>query len=225
MKGESGFCILNVRMARKMKSFGETKSVDMTGLISLKGHSIMTTSLKTAWKLWEDTEKGWETAKPAKGKPDPTPPKAKANSSSDHEPEIVVAQSETPSKLNSLENEDSFVPGHDKDADLMQLETELDRLEEALLEYELAEMMTPDVGVSNYGLGLLGGGIGLNVRHTYDRNYCPDPPAPEESGDVPSLDPSNTLLAPKTFIPKEDKKAIAERMEQDRRTRLKKLQS
>lgn len=180
----------------------------------------MTTSLKTAWTLWEKAEKSWETATPEKGKPDPTPPTKEPGSY--ERPKVVDAQKETPSGLNTLENEESFVPGHDKDADIMQLETELDRLEEALFEYELEEaFLTPDVGTSNYGLGLLGGGIGLSIGNTYDRNYCPDPTAPEEVATAPSLDPSNNILAPKQFIPKEQ---LAEHAAWSERVRKSKLQ-
>lgn len=185
----------------------------------------MTTSLKTIWTLWEKAEiKGWENGKPEGSKPDvykaPEPTKEKSY----ERPKVVDAQKETPSGLNSLEDEETFIPGKDKDADLMQLEAELDRLEEALFEYELEEaFLTPDVGTSNYGLGLLGGGIGLSIGNTYDRNYCPDPTAPEEVATAPSLDPSNNILAPKQFIPKEDR-ALAEHIAWNQRVRRQKIE-
>ena len=181
----------------------------------------MTTSLKTIWALWEKADKGWESATPEKGKPDPTPPK-KEPASTYERPKVVDAQKETPSGLNSLENEETFVPGHDKDAKVMQLETEIAKLEEALFEYELEEAFsTPDVGVSQNGLGLMGGGIGLSIGNTYDRNYCPDPRAPEEVETAPSLDPSNTLLSPRQFIPRE---GLAEHMAWNQRVRRQKIQ-
>lgn len=182
----------------------------------------MTTSLKIAWKLWEKAEKGWESGAPEgdklEGQKQP-PEKPKSY----EKPETVVLQTKTPSGWNSLESERTFVPGKDKDAKVMQLETEIAKLEEALMEIELEEaFMTPDNGTSVLGRSLFTGAA-LQPPNGYGKNFCPDPPAPEEGSDSQSQDAAATLVAPQRFIPKEDMARVMEAIEWNRKTRLSKL--
>jgi hypothetical protein len=149
-------------------------------------------TLKEAWLLWE--EKGWESSTPKGEKIEL--PKGK---SEEERPEIVVTSKETPSKLNSLVKVKKFVPGKDKDAKIMQLKTELGKLEEELAFLELEEsMITPDVGSSLLGRSNLTGAA-IQPPNGYGRNTCEDPPAPEEIGQ--HQDASNTLVAPKQWTP------------------------
>jgi hypothetical protein len=183
----------------------------------------MTTSLKNAWALWEKAEKGWESGKPEGKKTEvytaPEPTKEKKY----EKPVRTDAQKDTPSGLNTLENGKEYVPGKDKDAKVMQLKTELAKLEEALMDMEIEEaFMTPDIGTSTQGLGVMAG-TAVEPAGTYDRNFCPDPPAPEESGNVPQQDPSDALVAQKQFIPREDR-ALAEHIAWNQRVRRQKIE-
>lgn len=191
----------------------------------------MTTSLKSAWKLWEKTEKGWESGEPEgeelEGQKLPS-----EKDRSYRKPETVSLQTKTPSGWNSLEAERKFVPGKDKDAKVMQLETEIAKLEEALMEIELGgqvveeeleeAFMTPDTGTSVLGRSLFSGAA-LQPPNGYGRNFDPDPPAPEEGTNAQDQDASATILAPKQFVPKEDVSKIMEVLEWNRKTRMAKL--
>lgn len=149
-------------------------------------------NLKEAWMFWE--EKGWENASP-KGETIDLPKGKEDNK----QPEIVVASKKPPSKLNSLVKPKEFVPGKDKDAKVMQLKTELGRLEEELALLELEEsLITPDMGSSLLGRSNLMGAA-IQPPNGYGRNTCEDPPAPEEIGQ--HQDSSNTLVAPKVWTP------------------------
>lgn len=178
-------------------------------------------NLTTAWKLWEEAEKGWEDGEPEgeklEGQKQPSDkPK------SYEKPETTVLQTKTPSGFNTLEAEKTFVPGKDKDAKVMQLETEIAELEEALMVMELEEaFMTPDAGTS-----LLGGPMAMALQppNGYGKNFDSDQPAPEENQAFGyNQDGSDTLVAQRQFIPKEDLSKIMEAIEWNRKTRLAKL--
>lgn len=201
-------------------------------------------SLRQAWKLWEKAEKGWENGEPEGEKLEgqKQPPE---KDRSYEKPETVVLQHQTPSGWNSLENEKTFVPGKDKDAKVMQLETEIAKLEEALMEIELGgqvveeelgeAFMTPDNGTSVLGRSLFSGaalqppnGYGRNfdddpLAPEQQRNFVPDPPAPEEGINSQDQDASAHIIAPKQFIPKEELARVMEAIEWNRKTRLSKL--
>jgi hypothetical protein len=179
-----------------------------------------TLSLKKAWNLWEKVEKGWESGEPEGKKLEGQKPK---EDESYKKHETIILQTKTPSGFNALEAEREFVPGKDKDAKVMQLETEIAKLEEALMELELSEaFITPDNGTSVLGRSLFSGAA-LEPPNGYDRNFCPDPPAPEEGTNAQDQDASATLIAPKQFVPKEDLSRVMEAIEWNRKTRLAKL--
>jgi|LakMenEpi03Aug12_release.lakeMendotaPanAssembly.Ray.scaffolds.fasta_scaffold617973_1 hypothetical protein len=182
------------------------------------------TLLKQAWNLWEKAEKGWESAEAEGEKPEALKvPKGEKKDIAYEKPEITVAKTTTPSELNSLEKEMSFVPGKDKDAKVMQLKTELASLEESLIELELEEaFMTPDTGTSVLGRSLFTGAA-LQPPNGYDRNFDPDDPAPEASRNSQDQDAAATLIAPKQFVPKEGVAKVMEAIEWNRKTRLAKL--
>jgi hypothetical protein len=200
------------------------------------------TNLKEVWQLWTEASEekpgakdGWQDGKPEgeklEGQKQP-PEKLKAY----EKPGVTVAKGgplvpngekgNEPSGLNSLEAERTFVPGKDKDAKVMQLkqmQDKLHKLEEELMEVELSNeaFMTPDNGTNIMGRSLFTGAA-LEPSNGYDRNYCPDPPAPEEMGG-PDQDSSAALVAPQQFIPKEQA-ALAEHIERNRKSRLSKIQ-
>lgn len=182
------------------------------------------TSLKDAYNLWEKAEKGWESAEAEGKKPEAL--KVQKGDKKDiayEKPEITLAKAKSPSGLNTLEKERSFVPGKDKDAKIMQLKTELASLEESLIELELEEaFMTPDTGTSVLGRSLFTGAA-LQPPNGYDRNFDPDNPAPEASTNSQDQDASATLIAPKQFVPKEGIGKVMEAIEWNRKTRLAKL--
>jgi hypothetical protein len=295
---------------------------------------MTTTKLRDVWLLWEKNEKGWESGKP-EGKELEGQKQPPEKDKSYEKPKTVVLKTQTPSGLNSLESERTFVPGKDKDAKVMQLKNEIAKLEEALMEIELTSttnpvqelnsllktiaqeaeekdvshfqqelaskmkeadefltgkphrgrlpyfdyakqllsftdvimhladdgysrlrvslfgppflvldkgnslenvvnnwnsvvssldeaFMTPDTGTSVLGRSLFSGAA-LEPPNQYDRNFCPDPPAPEEGSNAQDQDASATLIAPKQFIPKEDLSRVMEAIEWNRKTRLAKL--
>lgn len=179
-------------------------------------------SLKTAWNLWEKAEKGWESGKPEGEKLEGQKQPAEKDKSYE-KPETVVLKTKTPSGLNSLESERTFVPGKDKDAKVMQLETEIAKLEEALMEIELEEaFMTPDNGTSVLGRSLFTG-VALQPPNGYGKNFEPDPQAPEQGSYTQDKEVAGTLIAPKQFVPKEELSKVMEAIEWNRKTRLAKL--
>lgn len=182
----------------------------------------MSTSLKTVWKLWEKVEKGWESGEPEGEKLEGQKQPDKKDKSYKN-PGTVLLQTKSPSGWNSLESEREFVPGNDKDAKVMQLETEIAKLEEALMEIELDEaFITPNDGPSTLGYSMFGGA--LEPPNGYDRNFCSDSPAPEENNQTgQDQDPSNALVARKQFVPKEELSKVMEALEWNRKTRLAKL--
>ena len=162
----------------------------------------MTTSLARIWMFWEQAEKGWEQGKP-EGKPHEGDEAPSASKPKTYEkPKTVVTTTKSPSGLGTIERPKTFVPGKDKDAKIMQLKTELAALEEQLILAELEEsLITPDAGGGTLDSSLYFGGA-LEPANGYDRNFCPDPVAPEERGDNRSQDSAATLVAPKEFIPR-----------------------
>lgn len=73
------------------------------------------------------------------------------------------------------------------------------------LEKELDEaFMTPDSGTRALGRSLFTGAA-MEPANSYDRNFCPDPPAPEERVGWYGTDSSDALVSPQEFIPKEEK--------------------
>jgi len=193
-----------------------------------------TNSLQEAFNLWEasSSSKSWEDGKPEEKNPHPAPEPKKEKPYK--KPETVVLSKDTPSGWNTLESEVSQVPGSDKDKDVMQLQQMQDtlhKLEEELMSLELEGemeegMITPDAGPSGYGFSAYApfGGTVMQPPSGYERNTCPDPPAPEEGGGMPGLDVSDTIIAPKDFVPKEGvHKRLTEhisRMEKARRAKL-----
>lgn len=178
-----------------------------------------TFSLNYVLQLCEEKKEGWENGKPEGKKLEGQ----KEPSKSEYEkPESMNLDTETPSGLNSLELPKEFVPGKDKDAKVMQLKSEIEKLEEVLLEYELEEaFVTPDKGVGGLTRSLFTGAA-LQPPNGYDKNFCPDPPAPEE-GPGYRQDSSATIIAPQQFIPKEEMAKLARILEHNRRTRMAKL--
>ena len=168
----------------------------------------MTISLKRIWNLWEKVEKGWEGAKIAASKIESQEVPEVAKKEKPYErPTLTISKIETPSEMNTLEAEKEFVPGKDKDAKVMQLKAEYAKLEESLMELELEPeveeaFMTPDVGTSVLGRSMFTGAA-LQPPNGYERNFHPDPQAPEEGSGFQDQDSSATIVAPQRFIPRE----------------------
>jgi hypothetical protein len=185
----------------------------------------MTINLKTAWALWEKAEKGWEDAK-IEAKPEAYEvPGEKPKTYT--KPKNIVTKKESPSGINSLEKEKNFVPGKDKDAKVMQLKTDIKKLEEALMELELQPevdeaFMTPDVGTSVLGRSMFTGAA-LEPPNGYGRNFGEDPPAPEEGSGFQDQDSANSLVSQQHFIPKESRDKLAEMASIHNQSRLKKI--
>jgi len=181
------------------------------------------TSLKAAWNLWEKAEKGWEAASAEGSMPEAQKPPKQGKKDIAYDPKHVEATTASPSGLDSLVDKKVFVPGKDKDAKIMQLKTELAKLEEALIEAELEEAFTtPDTGTSVLGRSLFTG-VALQPPNGYGRNFDPDPTPPEAGTNAQDQDASGTLIAPKQFIPKENLRKIASLLEHNRQKRLAKL--
>lgn len=165
----------------------------------------MNTTLKTAWALWEAAEQGWEKGKPEKVS-EVQPPKSAPKAHERHAP-VQLTNGDT-SGWDALEEPVDHLPKKDPDADTMQLEQAL----EASLSNEAFE--TPDMGMSALGQSLFTGAA-LEPDGMYQRNFCSDPPAPEENPAVPHSDASDTLVAQQRFIPKEQQiaeQALRQRM-------------
>lgn len=70
-------------------------------------------------------------------------------------------------------------------------------------EEEMEEaLVTPDYGTDMYGKTLWYGGSVEPFPGYYDGNTDEVPPAPEEQNPGVSTDPSDSLVAPKRFVPK-----------------------
>lgn len=144
------------------------------------------------------------------------------------------------SKINTLAKKTDYVPGDDKDKDVMQLDQEQDKLHK--LEEELTALgapeeleeasITPDMGSSLLRRSPYAGvalqppnGYGPNtvpgepapeeVPPGYEKNTSPDPLAPEEGSKTQRQSVAPTLVSPKQFLPREGTRSDVHRRLQE----------
>lgn len=203
-----------------------------------KKSPVKLSTLKDVFTIWEEAKKSWDDAEPEK-KNEHLPPK---DAPKTYERPVPTQSNQgqpvnwNTSEWDTLEKKDDWVPGKDKDKDVMQLGNEVTE-----------GMITPDAGTSVSARSLFTGaalqpsnGYGPNnepdplaseeIPPGYKKNFDPGLPAPEEGDGFQNQDKSNSIIAPRQFVPRESRttregvhKRLAEhisRLEQARRAKL-----
>lgn len=156
----------------------------------------MKTSLTQIYEsLWAKTTNSWDKINKLASPEVLVPKDIKDKQDAQKRADVVVVDKITPSGINSLVNKDDFLPKDEKDTGKMQL-PDLQEIEEGLM----GQDMGPTSAMAGFGLSPVAltpaGGY-------YDKNTCPDLPAPEDSGEFSGQGIGGRLVAPQLFVPSE----------------------
>lgn len=177
----------------------------------------MKTNLSQIYEsLWAKTTNSWKDINKLASPEVLVPKDIKDRQDAQKRPDAVTLSKTSPSKINSLVAKDDFLPKDEKDTGKRQL-PDLQEIEEGLMGHDAGGLATAGgLGFAPVALEPAGG--------YYDKNTCPDLPAPESTGQFGSQQIGGRLVAPQTFVPAESAvKKINEDANRNRAMRLSKF--